>query len=456
MSTKWSKSLDEFTEFIRSGLRNDVPSESVEEDAIAVDTRVPHHLIADFYNENPTFEQTIPISTFEAVFGAPGRRFAKYGDVMELAKEFVQMYADVELLTERAGGRTTIEWRKFVPLVAELVGVIVEEIRGRPRDPDDNRDEEEIEKELDGYREYVMDYVRFVLLHETYAQQTERDEQDDKTLLSVYDIVHSGVLDDLREPTRCDWTNYDVFVLLRTCYDKLMTKSERGGIETAGGLAYDFSLSGSIVTFTPAFFSALWAHMERIGWVRDDLLMFREYLHVRRLLYYTNYKKGRRFLFDVLDFDMDGAIGHLDLVYFYRSLAIQYARVYPERYFPNEKEAIIAWLDQIAPNITPNLEWAAAERPVEQIYRITFEDVANHKFGADFLHALISCDGFDKVDFRYDAAAPEQDTEVDPEEAPPTITADELATLLGSTQTLVDDEDLANHRDLLHIELAED
>ncbi|KAI6238487.1 hypothetical protein M3Y99_00687700 [Aphelenchoides fujianensis] len=455
MNAKWTKLLDEFTEFVRSRLVNGVGPEAVEEDDIAEDTRVPHHLIASFYNENPSFEHTIPISSFESVFRTPGKPFAKYGDVMELAKEFIQVHADDELLTERADGHSTIAWGKFVPIVEELLGAIVDEIRGRPRDAD-GPSEEELDKEIEGYREYVMDYVRFELLHETYAMQTDRNEQDDKTLLPIYDIIHSGVLDDLREPTRCDWTNYDVFLLLRTCYDKLVTKSERDGIETAAGLAYDFSLSGSIVTFTPAFFSALWAHMERIGWVRDDLLTFRNYLHVRRLLYYTNYKKGRRFLFDVLDFDMDGAIGHLDLVYFYRSLAIQYARVYPERYFPNEKEAIIAWLDQIAPNITPNLEWAAAERPVEQIYRITFEDVANHKFGAEFLHALISCDGFDKVDFRYDAAAPEQDTEVDPEEAPPTITADELATLLGSTQTLVDDEDLANHRDLLHIELADD
>ncbi|KAI6240551.1 hypothetical protein M3Y99_00450000 [Aphelenchoides fujianensis] len=406
MSTnECAKALDEFAEFLRSQLQSDVASESVEDDVIGDEARVPYRVLASFYRENPDFERLIPISTFEAVFRTPGQRFAKYGDLMELAKEFMQVHADVELLTARADGRATIEWGKFVPIVEDL-------------------------NELDEYREYVMDYVRFELLHETYAKQTERDEQDDKTLLSVYDIVHSGVLDDLREPTRCDWTNYDIFVLLRTCYDKLATKSARGGIETAGGLAYDYSLSGSTVTFTPAFFSALWALMERIGWVRDDLLTFRNYLHVRRLLYYSNYKKGRRFLFDVLDNDMDGSIGYLDLVYFYRSLAIQYAKVYPERYFPKQEEAITTW--------------------------ITFDDIANHKFGADFLQALISCEGFDKVDFRYDAAAPEQDTEVDPEEAPPAITADELATLLGSTQPLVDEEDLANHRDLLQIEIAED
>ncbi|KAI6240917.1 hypothetical protein M3Y99_00400400 [Aphelenchoides fujianensis] len=81
--------------------------------------------------------------------------------------------------------------------------------------------------------------------------------------------------------------------------------------------------------FTPAFYSALWAHVERIGWVSDGLLTFRNYVHVRRLLYYSNYKKGRRFLFDVIDNDVDGAIGHRDLVYFHRSLCEEYKKLDP-------------------------------------------------------------------------------------------------------------------------------
>ncbi|KAI6206560.1 hypothetical protein M3Y94_00926400 [Aphelenchoides besseyi] len=407
------------------------------------DTPVSYSILTEYYDVNPKFERVLPISSFSLITTGPNNT-VRYGDLIQTLDQFVEVEENFDFLLQLADGSTEIVWEEFVKHVNQRLDELESEIK-----------DEDPEKVSD-WREHAMDFVKLFLAPNNaystscslYMNSCHGWNLETRPTISIADILESQVLDYLNDSKLSPWIDFETFNVFRECYDHVASAAPREVIDSAECLAVDYSLSGEIMNFTPAFLSALWKHLENIGWLQNGVLNFQNFLRLRRMLYFSNHVAGRRFLFDVLDLDQDGRIGLYEFEHFYRSLREVYTTRFPAREFPTESQAFISWFDQLKGDIAPHVDFRPLTRTEKEAQRVSFLDVKHHPYGAEFLACFTSIDGFERVEFRFDdPGTSDQDTEIDPEEST-TITRQALEDLLSNK----DEDDLANRSDFMHIE----
>ncbi|KAI6180729.1 hypothetical protein M3Y98_00752500 [Aphelenchoides besseyi] len=277
------------------------------------DTPVSYSILAEYYDVNPKFERVLPISSFSLITTGPNNT-VRYGDLIQTLDQFVEP------------------------------------------------------EKVSNWREHAMDFVKLFLAPSNayntscslYMNSRHGWNLETRPTISIADILESQVLDYLNDSKLSPWIDFETFNVFRECFDH--SAAPRGVIDSAECLAVEYSLSGEISNFTPAFLSALWKHLEHIGWLQDGELKFQNFLRLRRMLYFSNHVAGRRFLFDVLDLDQDGRIGLLEFEHFYRSLREVYRTQFPGREFPTESQAFISWFDQLKGDIAPHVDFRPLKR----------------------------------------------------------------------------------------------